>query len=103
MTSERQLAHDRKWRAANRDKARLAVRRYFIDIEIFERDGWIRQLCNQPIDPELQWPHPHSRSLDHVVALINGGSHSRVNTQASHLVCNQRKGDRAVTLVSIAD
>lgn len=36
-----------------------------------------------------------SASLDHVVPLSLGGAHTPENTQASHLICNGRKGNRS--------
>ncbi|TPX00978.1 HNH endonuclease [Schumannella luteola] len=53
-------------------------------------------LCGQPIDYDLQWPDPGSFSVDHVVP------HSRSpelredpgNLRSSHLLCNQKRGDR---------
>jgi hypothetical protein len=62
--------------------------------QIYERDGWICQLCKDPIGPELAWPHLQSASLDHIVALAANGSHTEANVQASHLICNIRKGAR---------
>lgn len=63
--------------------------------EVFDRDGWICGLCAEPVDPELRWPDPLSVSLDHVIPLSRGGSHSRANTQCSHLRCNVSKGAAA--------
>lgn len=68
----------------------------FDPVEIYDRDGWICALCHQPIDPQLRWPEPMSVSLDHVVPLVGLGEHSRANTQASHWICNVRKGGRLV-------
>lgn len=48
-----------------------------------------------PIDPNVAHPDPMSVSLDHIVAVSRGGMHSRENAQASHLICNVRKGARA--------
>ena len=31
-------------------------------------------------------------SLDHVVALANGGMHTRRNVQLAHFACNSKKG-----------
>ncbi len=58
---------------------------------IFERDGWICQICGDRINRRLKWPHPRSKSLDHIVPLSKGGDDSPVNVQASHLRCNVGK------------
>lgn len=50
--------------------------------------------CGQPIDLTLTWPHPMSRSIDHIVPLSRGGAHSPDNTQLMHLRCNTAKGAR---------
>lgn len=64
---------------------------------VFERDGWLCQLCQQPIDPDLRWPDPGSASLDHVVPISRGGEHSYRNVWAAHLDCNCSKGSREVS------
>ncbi|MSS84495.1 HNH endonuclease [Actinomycetaceae bacterium WB03_NA08] len=61
---------------------------------VFERDGWICQLCGGPVDPELKRPDVMSASLDHVVPLSLGGDHSMENSQLAHLSCNSAKGSR---------
>jgi 5-methylcytosine-specific restriction endonuclease McrA len=61
---------------------------------LFERDGWLCQLCNEPIDPTLPRTHPRGASVDHVLPLALGGLHCYANTQASHLRCNTRKAHR---------
>ena len=62
--------------------------------EVFERDGWVCQLCGEPVDPELKWPDVMSPSLDHIVPFVHGGDHSYENVQLAHLSCNSRKSDR---------
>lgn len=52
--------------------------------------------CGQAIDYTLQWPHPDSFSVDH---RLPRGKHMELaedpaNLVASHLHCNQVKGDR---------
>jgi hypothetical protein len=66
----------------------------FDDLEIFERDAWVCQLCWLPVDPELQHPDRMSKSLDHVIPILLGGPHTRDNTQLAHLVCNIKKGNK---------
>lgn len=51
-------------------------------------------ICNMPIDFSLEWPHPQSKSLDHVRPLSKGGTHELANVKLAHLTCNQRKSDK---------
>lgn len=38
------------------------------------------------------WVKPKEASMDHILALTNGGEHTHENVQLSHLKCNLRKG-----------
>lgn len=62
--------------------------------EVYDRDGWTCGLCHEPIDPALRRPDLRCVSLDHIVPVSKGGAHTRANTQAAHLICNIRKGNR---------
>lgn len=62
-------------------------------LAVFERDGWICQLCGDPVDPELRHPAVMSATIDHVVPLSWGGDHSMENCQLAHLSCNSSKQD----------
>lgn len=70
--------------------------------EVMRRNGWICQLCDEPIDPAIRHPHRMSASVDHVVPLSKGGLHRYENCQASHLGCNCSKGARMAGKVSAA-
>jgi len=70
-----------------------AERERFNRRDIYERDGWICQICFEPIDAELAYPHPLSPSLDHIKPISKGGADTRDNTQASHFRCNNLKRD----------
>lgn len=78
--------------ALRRSRMAAAFVESFDRHEIFERDGWICQLCDTPVVRDAEWPNPLMPSIDHVVPLARGGEHSRTNTQTSHLGCNVRKG-----------
>lgn len=82
--------------ANSRRHARLAAATTapVADREIFDRDGWVCQLCDQPVDPSLPRRHPMGASLDHRVPLVLGGLHCPDNVQLAHLRCNFRKGSR---------
>lgn len=89
--TERRRANYEARRARKRG---TAIGAPFTNLEVFERDDWVCQLCSSPVDRALAWPDPESPSLDHVVALANGGAHSFDNVQLAHLRCNIQKGAR---------
>ena len=49
-------------------------------------------LCGLPINHDLRWPDPLSRSIDHVIPLSRGGAHAQFNLAWTHLRCNLSKG-----------
>ena len=61
---------------------------------VYNRDKWRCGLCGKKINPVLRHPHPLRASLDHVVPISRGGTHTYANTQAAHLQCNVRKNNR---------
>lgn len=62
--------------------------------KIYNRDQWVCQLCMTPIDRAQTAPQPLAPTLDHVIPLALGGSHTMSNMQAAHFICNCTKGDR---------
>lgn len=68
-------------------------------LEVFERDDWVCGICDQAVDSDRSWPDPMSPSLDHIIPVARGGSHTRENGQLAHLRCNTRKSD-SVELVA---
>jgi 5-methylcytosine-specific restriction endonuclease McrA len=78
--------------ARRRARARAAETEKFTHREIFDRDGWRCGICDKKIRKGLPSRHPRSASLDHVVPLSLGGSHTRANVRAAHLDCNITRG-----------
>lgn len=66
---------------------------------IYERDGWVCQLCNRPVDPDLGHREPWSASLDHVVpqSLMLVPDHSAQNLRLSHRLCNSYRRDTEIS------
>ncbi|MGC5078475.1 HNH endonuclease [Agrococcus sp. DT81.2] len=62
--------------------------------DIFKRDGHMCMLCWCPLDMEATYPDPKSPTIDHIVPLAKGGSHTPENVQAACARCNVRKSDR---------
>lgn len=65
--------------------------------ELIKRDGGICQLCGKPTDgSDINDGHIGKRypTLDHIVPLSKGGTHTWDNVQLAHMSCNARKCDR---------
>lgn len=63
-------------------------------LEVFERDGWICQLCGYSVSKLMDPKLGDMASLDHIIPISKGGQHSYANTQLAHLSCNISKGNR---------
>jgi len=65
-------------------------------IAVFKRDGWRCGICGVDTPRSLlkDCSHTYSPTLDHVVPLSKGGSHTVDNVQCLCRGCNSRKGDR---------
>lgn len=62
--------------------------------DLIARDGLSCAGCGTAIDLGLAWPHPLSKSLDHIHPVSLGGAHALSNCQLMHLRCNISKGNR---------
>lgn len=59
-----------------------------------DRDGWRCGICRRRVNRKLTYPNPRSPSIDHVVALSDGGAHVYSNVRIAHLVCNVKRSNR---------
>ena len=84
--------HDRHlaWRA--RKKGATEVK-FVQRIKVAERDSWTCKLCRKPIPKDPQDQRLRA-SLDHIIPLSKGGSHTYENSQITHVVCNLLKADK---------
>ena len=52
-------------------------------------------ICGRPVDMQLKYPDPMSKSIDHIVPIAKGGHPSAMsNLQLAHLICNKHKSDK---------
>lgn len=65
-------------------------------LEVFERDGWLCHICGKRIarSPKNKLD---AASVDHVIPIAAGGTHTMDNVKAAHLRCNLAKGDAVLT------
>lgn len=75
----------------------LGGKRRTLARQVYLRDsntpGYLCPRCRRPIDWTLVWPHPMSRTVDHVDETQDGGPLAALdNLGAMHLSCNSSKG-----------
>lgn len=63
--------------------------------EIYERDGWVCQLCEEPVNPDLDSSDLWAATLDHLIPRSHTlvPDDSPANLQLAHRWCNSVKGD----------
>lgn len=83
-------------RHASRRRARIAATTVedFTEADVRMAHGDDCYLCGDQINFKLKWPHPKSPSLDHVVPLSAGGTHTLDNVAMTCLSCNHSKNAR---------
>jgi 5-methylcytosine-specific restriction endonuclease McrA len=60
---------------------------------VYKRDGFTCQLCGYPTNPDVKVPDYEAPTIDHIIPLARGGSHTMDNVQTAHFLCNMLKGD----------
>lgn len=61
--------------------------------EVYERDNWTCYICEYEVDRDVDPGSNWAPSVDHVVALVNGGNHGLDNWRCAHRWCNSLKRD----------
>jgi 5-methylcytosine-specific restriction endonuclease McrA len=61
---------------------------------VYNRDGWVCQLCLGKIKKNSKQNDPLEATLDHIIPISKGGEHSYKNVQCAHRQCNAVKSDK---------
>ena len=77
----------------NKRKHKIRKGDLIIKEEVFDFFNLTCIVCNEGIDKTLEYPDKMSATLEHIVPLSKGGTHTWDNVAPSHLLCNGRKGD----------
>lgn len=108
---ERSNENSRLWNEANPDATRRikreAARRRrarkrgngvepYSELDIFERDGWICYLCDEPVDPCAPRRSDAGATIDHIIPISQGGPDSPDNVATAHWLCNRLKKTMSV-------
>lgn len=62
-------------------------------LTLFELYAWTCYICREPINRHLRNPHRRAATVEHIIPLCKGGTHTWDNVAPSHAECNFRKGD----------
>lgn len=64
-------------------------------LAIYERDGWVCQICHEPVDRDGEPTGAWFPSLDHVTPRSLGGGDDDDNLRLAHRWCNSVRGNLA--------
>lgn len=59
---------------------------------LFEMRGWICYVCEEKIDRRLRFPNFMAATVEHIIPLCLGGTHTWDNVSVSHGRCNFSRG-----------
>lgn len=62
-------------------------------LALFEMYDWTCVLCNEKIDSQLRCPDPMAATIEHLVPLSKGGTHTWDNCAPAHGKCNWDKSN----------
>jgi 5-methylcytosine-specific restriction endonuclease McrA len=60
---------------------------------LFELHNWKCYVCREPINRRLRMPNYFAATVEHIVPLCKGGTHTWDNVVPAHAKCNFDKGD----------
>lgn len=63
-------------------------------LTLFELHGWVCALCREPINRYLRKPHYMAATVEHLVPISAGGTHTWDNVAPAHYICNMTKGNK---------
>ncbi len=85
---------NRNSKHVRRERFKVAFRERVYKAQIYRRDGFRCQICHGKVNMKAKVPHPLAPTMDHIIALANGGKHEPLNVRLTHFMCNSLKGDR---------
>lgn len=69
-------------------------------LTLFELFDWTCIICKEKIDKRRRCPDYRAATVEHIVPLAKGGTHTWDNVGPAHYECNMLKGDLSVDIHS---
>lgn len=82
----------------NRRRARILANGHepYSRMDIYDRDGGVCQLCDEPVDLTIPYPELESFTIDHTIPICKGGPDTPENVATAHWGCNKSKFTKVV-------
>lgn len=61
-------------------------------LDLGERDGWTCHLCGEPVKRPPWSSELDDATIDHLIPVSKGGSHTWANVALAHFMCNTLRG-----------
>lgn len=78
----------------SRSRRRIYAKNPIDHLSVFNAYNWVCVLCGEVIDRNVRFPSLDAATLEHLIPLSRGGSHSLENVRPAHARCNFEKADR---------
>lgn len=92
--AEKKRYYRSRYQVARRARIKTTQVEHIYRGRIYARDEHSCYLCGEQLNMDAQAPEPKAPTIDHVVPLARGGSHTYDNLRAACFECNSRKSDR---------
>lgn len=60
---------------------------------LFGLHGWTCGVCLEQINPRLRFPNYRAATVEHIIPISKGGTHTWDNVVPAHAECNFKKSD----------
>jgi len=62
-------------------------------LTLFNLRGWVCYDCGEPVDPKRRFPDPMAATVEHIIPISKGGTHTWDNCDMAHAKCNWLRGN----------
>lgn len=70
-------------------------------LTLFNLFGWVCYICKDDINPRKRFPDLQAATVDHIVPLSAGGTHTWDNVQPAHAHCNFSRGCESMSTAGL--